>query len=116
MLQYRLYGGESLPPHLEGFMKAGANIGSVIGQFTFGTIRGRLLLPHLIIPSTQATLRMHSEEKQSVRTFTPSLPKTILTTPTDGKELMLIIIATILTMTTPTGKLSHTSNSESNLP
>ena len=37
MLQYRLYGGESLPPNLEGFIKAGANIGSVIGQFAFGT-------------------------------------------------------------------------------
>ena len=36
MLQYRLYGGNSLPPNLEGFMKAGANIGSVIGQFLFG--------------------------------------------------------------------------------
>ncbi|EEB95717.1 hypothetical protein MPER_05271 [Moniliophthora perniciosa FA553] len=35
MLQYRLYGGNSLPPNLEGFMKAGANIGSVIGQFLF---------------------------------------------------------------------------------
>ena len=37
MLQYRLYGGHSLPPNLEGFVKAGANIGSVIGQFAFGT-------------------------------------------------------------------------------
>ena len=36
MLQYRLYGGESLPPNLEGFVKAGANIGSVVGQFAFG--------------------------------------------------------------------------------
>ena len=36
MLQYRLYGGKSLPTNLEGFLKAGANIGSVIGQFGFG--------------------------------------------------------------------------------
>jgi PHS family inorganic phosphate transporter-like MFS transporter len=36
MLQYRLYGGNSLPAGLQGFMKAGANIGSVIGQFAFG--------------------------------------------------------------------------------
>lgn len=36
MLQYRLYDGNSLPSGLEGFMKAGANIGSVIGQFGFG--------------------------------------------------------------------------------
>lgn len=37
MLQWRLYNGKHLPPNLEGFMKAGANIGSVIGQFAFGT-------------------------------------------------------------------------------
>lgn len=37
MLQYRLYNGGSLPPNLEGFVKAGANIGSVIGQFGFGS-------------------------------------------------------------------------------
>ncbi|RDX42221.1 hypothetical protein OH76DRAFT_138326 [Lentinus brumalis] len=38
MLQYRLYGGQPLPPNLEGFVKAGANIGSVIGQFAFGLL------------------------------------------------------------------------------
>lgn len=32
MLQYRLYGGAPLPSGLQGFVKAGANIGSVIGQ------------------------------------------------------------------------------------
>jgi len=37
MLQYRLYDGRALPANLEGFVKAGANIGSVIGQFAFGT-------------------------------------------------------------------------------
>ena len=36
MLQFRLYDGHSLPAGLQGFMKAGANIGSVIGQFAFG--------------------------------------------------------------------------------
>jgi PHS family inorganic phosphate transporter-like MFS transporter len=36
MLQYRLFGGHSLPAGLEGFIKAAANIGSVIGQFSFG--------------------------------------------------------------------------------
>jgi len=36
MLQYRLYGGGHLPTNLEGFVKAGANIGSVVGQFAFG--------------------------------------------------------------------------------
>ncbi|KAF8073324.1 inorganic phosphate transporter [Lyophyllum atratum] len=71
MLQYRLYGGHHLPPHLEGFMKAGANIGSVIGQFAFGYAADAL-------------------GRKAVY----------------GKELMLIIIATILTLTTPTGSLS----------
>lgn len=45
MLQYRLYGGNHLPPNLEGFMKAGANIGSVIGQFAFGTSPTLTTLP-----------------------------------------------------------------------
>lgn len=36
MLQYRLYGGKALPNGLAGFIKAAANIGSVIGQFGFG--------------------------------------------------------------------------------
>ena len=36
MLQYRLYGGKSLPSNLSGLLKASANIGSVIGQFGFG--------------------------------------------------------------------------------
>lgn len=37
MLQYRLYDGKALPDNLSGFVKAAANIGSVIGQFSFGT-------------------------------------------------------------------------------
>ena len=36
MLQYRLYDGRSLPAGMQGFMKAGANIGSVVDQFAFG--------------------------------------------------------------------------------
>lgn len=36
MLQYRLYGGHALPAGLQGLVKASANIGSVIGQFSFG--------------------------------------------------------------------------------
>lgn len=71
MLQYRLYGGHSLPADLEGFMKAGANIGSVIGQFLFGYLADRF-------------------GRQRIY----------------GKELMLIIFATILTLTVPTGSLS----------
>lgn len=71
MLQYRLYGGASLPSGLQGFMKAGANIGSVIGQFAFGYAADAL-------------------GRKAVY----------------GKELMLIILATIMTITTPTGSIS----------
>lgn len=71
MLQYRLYGGNPLPSNLEGFVKAGANIGSVIGQFLFGYLADAL-----------GRRRVY------------------------GKELMLIILATILCLTTPTGSLS----------
>ncbi|KAI0036288.1 MFS general substrate transporter [Vararia minispora EC-137] len=71
MLQYRLYGGRSLPSGLESFIKAGANIGSVIGQFAFG-----FLADHL--------------GRKAIY----------------GKELMLIILATILCISTPTGSLS----------
>ncbi|KAF8837549.1 MFS general substrate transporter [Paxillus ammoniavirescens] len=71
MLQYRLYGGASLPNNLQGVLKASANIGSVIGQFLFGYCAdafGR---------------------------------KAIY-----GKELMLIILATILCISCPTNLLS----------
>ncbi|KIJ05648.1 hypothetical protein PAXINDRAFT_21116, partial [Paxillus involutus ATCC 200175] len=72
MLQYRLYGGQSLPNNLQGVLKASANIGSVIGQFLFGYCAdafGR---------------------------------KAIY-----GKELMLIILATILCISCPTSKHGH---------
>ncbi|KAL5526257.1 hypothetical protein ACEPAF_7980 [Sanghuangporus sanghuang] len=75
MLQYRLYGGDSLPANLEGFVKAGANIGSVIGQFLFGYLADAL-----------GRRRVY------------------------GKELLLIIFATILCLTTPTGSLSPNSS------
>ncbi|KAJ6617383.1 major facilitator superfamily domain-containing protein [Mycena sp. CBHHK59/15] len=42
MLQYRLYDGNALPAGLQGFLKAGANIGSVIGQFAFGYLADAL--------------------------------------------------------------------------
>ncbi|KAJ6483258.1 major facilitator superfamily domain-containing protein [Mycena sanguinolenta] len=71
MLQYRLYGGHALPAGLQGFMKAGANIGSVIGQFLFGYLADSL-------------------GRKAIY----------------GKELMLVIGATILCLTTPTGTLS----------
>ncbi|KZV67910.1 MFS general substrate transporter [Peniophora sp. CONT] len=74
MLQYRLYGGAPLPSGLQGFVKAGANIGSVIGQFLFGYLADRF-------------------GRKAIY----------------GKELMLIIIATILCLTTPTGSLSPDS-------
>ncbi|EJF65579.1 MFS general substrate transporter [Dichomitus squalens] len=71
MLQYRLYGGHSLPPGLEGFIKAAANIGSVIGQFAFG----------------------YSADYFGRKAVY-------------GKELMLIIFATIGTICDPTGAIS----------
>ncbi|KAI0768937.1 major facilitator superfamily domain-containing protein [Irpex lacteus] len=71
MLQYRLYDGNSLPSGLEGFMKAGANIGSVIGQFGFGFAADYF-------------------GRKAVY----------------GKELMLIIFATIMSICNPTGSIS----------
>lgn len=74
MLQYRLYGGKSLPAGLHGLANAAANIGSVIGQFTFGYLAD-------------------------------SLGRSAIY----GKELMLIIFATIMCITVPTGSLSPNS-------
>ncbi|KAF9071836.1 phosphate transporter [Rhodocollybia butyracea] len=74
-LQYRLYGGGSLPVGLHGFVNAAANIGSVIGQFTFGYLAD-------------------------------SLGRSAIY----GKELMLIIFATIMCLTTPTGSLSPSNS------
>ncbi|KAI0689921.1 major facilitator superfamily domain-containing protein [Cytidiella melzeri] len=74
MLQYRLYGGHSLPAGLQGFMKAGANIGSVIGQFGFGFAADYF-------------------GRKAVY----------------GKELMLIIFATIMSISDPTGDISPNS-------
>ncbi|KAF7292564.1 Inorganic phosphate transporter [Mycena indigotica] len=71
MLQYRLYGGKAIPAGIQGVLKAGANIGSVIGQFAFGFLADSL-------------------GRKAVY----------------GKELMLIIFATIMCLTTPTGSLS----------
>ncbi len=61
MLKYRLYDGNPLPANLEGFMKAGANIGSVIGQFAFGediypTFRLQIVLTVLGIKGILRTL------------------------------------------------------------
>lgn len=75
MLQYRLYNGEPLPSGLEGFMKAGANIGSVIGQFGFGFAADYF-------------------GRKAVY----------------GKELMLIIFATIMCICDPTGSITPTGS------
>ncbi|KAG8216609.1 major facilitator superfamily domain-containing protein [Butyriboletus roseoflavus] len=71
MLQYRLYGGKSLPANLAGLLKASANIGSVIGQFGFGYLADAF-------------------GRRAVY----------------GKELMLIIVATIFCISCPTNDLS----------
>ncbi|KAF8960560.1 major facilitator superfamily domain-containing protein [Flammula alnicola] len=85
MLQYRLYEGGHLPTNLEGFVKAGANIGSVIGHFAFGYAADSL--------GRKAVWELRLR-------FSPLL---------HGKELMLIILATFLTLTTPTGTLKPDS-------
>ncbi|KAI6144623.1 major facilitator superfamily domain-containing protein [Pisolithus tinctorius] len=74
MLQYRLYGGKSLPNNLQGVLKASANIGSVIGQFSFGYMADAL-------------------GRKAIY----------------GKELMLIIFATIMCISCPTNDLSPDS-------
>ncbi|CAE7223809.1 unnamed protein product [Rhizoctonia solani] len=66
MLQYRYYDGHGLPSNLEGFIKAGANIGAVVGQFLFGYLAD-------------------SWGRKAVY----------------GKELLLIIFATILCISVP---------------
>ncbi|KAJ1304029.1 hypothetical protein OPQ81_008437 [Rhizoctonia solani] len=66
MLQYRYYGGHSLPSNLEGFIKASANIGAVAGQFLFGYLAD-------------------SWGRKAVY----------------GKELLLIIFATIMCISVP---------------
>ncbi|KDN36081.1 hypothetical protein RSAG8_11103, partial [Rhizoctonia solani AG-8 WAC10335] len=66
MLQYRYYDGHSLPSNLEGFIKAGANIGAVVGQFLFGYLADSL-------------------GRKAVY----------------GKELLLIIFATIMCISVP---------------
>jgi len=71
MLQWRLYGGKALPAGPSGLLKAAANIGSVIGQFSFGFLADAL-------------------GRKAVY----------------GKELMLIIFATIMCISDPTGDLS----------
>lgn len=70
MLQFLLYDGNALPAGLHGVVNAGANIGSVIGQFLFGYLADAF-------------------GRKAVY----------------GKELMIIIFATILTISAPTGPL-----------
>ncbi|KIY52149.1 MFS general substrate transporter [Fistulina hepatica ATCC 64428] len=71
ILQYDINGGKNFPAGLQGFMKAGANIGAVIGQISFGYLADSL-------------------GRKAVY----------------GKELMIIILGTILTLTVPTRELS----------
>ena len=106
MLQYRLYGGASLPSGLQGFMKAGANIGSVIGQFGFGEhLLFELYLSRLIVHTSRLCCGCSGTEGSLYVWFRfDYLCLTLYSA--DGKELMLIILATILSITTPTGSIS----------
>ncbi|KAG9011526.1 hypothetical protein FRB94_008095 [Tulasnella sp. JGI-2019a] len=71
LLQYRLYGGHSMPTNLSGPLKAATNMGAVVGQIMFGYLGDSL-------------------GRKAVY----------------GKELIIIIFATILCISTPTGDLS----------
>jgi len=71
MLQYRLYGGKSLPANLQGLLKASANIGAFIGQFLFGYLADAIGRKNVY-----------------------------------GKELMVIIFGTILSICAPTNDIS----------
>lgn len=66
MLQYRLYGGKNLPNNLSGLLKASANIGSVIGQFSFGRHTDRMCSFARIYHFMQDTWQMLSAAKPFV--------------------------------------------------
>ncbi|KAF4580553.1 hypothetical protein EYR38_003152 [Pleurotus pulmonarius] len=96
MLQYELFAGESLPPKLEGFLKSGALIGAAFGQLLFGVYAS---------------------------TFSTAPPMTSLTGLASGylgdalgrkaiygKELLTVIIGTILCLSTPTSALSPSNS------
>ena len=88
MLQYRLYGGAALPAGLHGLLNASANIGSVIGQFLFGM---KLIANHwILLWFIQYTIGYLADALGRKAIY--------------GKELMLIIFATIMCISTPTGK------------
>lgn len=92
MLQYRLYDGEAIPAGIQGFLKAAANIGSVIGQFLFGAFH----------PTSLQCCLTYLLSHLSLGYLADALGRKAIY----GKELMLIILATILCLTTPTGSLS----------
>lgn len=80
-------------------MKAGANIGSVIGQFGFGFAAdyfGRKAVCKLI--------SLTSTERCSVQNILCVVVLVVVAL--DGKELMLIIFATIMCISDPTNDLS----------
>ena len=96
MLQYRLYGGDPIPSGLQGFLKASANIGSVVGQFSFGYAADYFGRKAICKCSCDPPLGALSLIRPSIFS-------------TDGKELMLIIFATIFCIADPTGVYSLNS-------
>ncbi|KAJ3537525.1 hypothetical protein NMY22_g5555 [Coprinellus aureogranulatus] len=94
MLQYRLYNGEHLPANLEGFVKAGANIGSVIGQFLFGELSScppshiGLLFSFFIPVSLSLHLASFSYGFSSIRYY-----QTLSTTPPFIHSVPLAIVS-----------------------
>ncbi|KAG9220274.1 hypothetical protein CCMSSC00406_0006339 [Pleurotus cornucopiae] len=90
MLQYELFAGNTLPPKLEGYLKSGALIGSVLGQLLFGYLGDafgrKAICWYTFVHATNIPTELW-----------PRI---------DGKELLTVIIGTILCLSTPTSVLS----------
>ncbi|KAF4580539.1 hypothetical protein EYR38_003138 [Pleurotus pulmonarius] len=100
MLQYELFAGDSLPPKLEGLLKSGALIGATIGQLLFGVYNPRFISA------------LESQVKSGVLTGSTLgyLGNKYGRKAIYGKELLTIIIGTVLCLSTPTNVLSPSNS------
>ncbi|KAF4567147.1 hypothetical protein EYR36_010764 [Pleurotus pulmonarius] len=100
MLQYELFAGDSLPPKLEGLLKSGALIGATIGQLLFGVYNPRFISA------------LESQVVSGVLTGSTSgyLGNKYGRKAIYGKELLTIIIGTVLCLSTPTNVLSPSNS------
>lgn len=137
MLSFLLYEGKGLPPGLQGVVNAGANIGSVIGQFSFGYLADALCVFFLLFLFSFQVYSMTSRMTSHFAfSLFPSRKHTFHNSPSPnllqlkaqiqpcwcfhsgrkavyGKELMIIIFATIMTISAPTGpfvRAGHPNN------